>query len=149
MLGALARWSVPTVVTIALSARTLEAKASCPPCQKVTGNQCRACNINQILSCNCEPCLGPPYCSSSGALRAPEGGSSLRAPAPGSQGPGGASRDPRLDLLRQMQRERLRRRDPLSQPLYRDPFGVERRAPAGEPPGLYERLRATPQRRRM
>ncbi|HTT66509.1 MAG TPA: hypothetical protein VMF70_00645 [Gemmatimonadales bacterium] len=68
MLGALARWSVPTVLTIALAARTAAA-ASCPPCTKKSGGRCRACTMNQILNCQCEPCLGAPYCSN--GARAP------------------------------------------------------------------------------
>jgi hypothetical protein len=68
MLGSLVRWSVPTVLTITLAARTAAA-ASCPPCTKKTGGKCKACTMNQILNCQCEPCLGAPYCSN--GVRAP------------------------------------------------------------------------------
>jgi len=67
LLGTLARWTVPSVVTITLGARGLAA-ASCPPCQKKTGGTCRACSMSQILNCQCEPCLGPPYCSAVGPV---------------------------------------------------------------------------------
>jgi len=148
MLGALARWSAPAVVSVALSGRALEAKASCPPCQKRQGTLCRPCSVRDILQCQCEPCLGAPYCAA--PLMA---GPSASYQAPGSQpfgagGPGGAQR---VEALRQLQRERARRRgdDPLSQPLYRDPFGVERRDPRRSyAPSLYERLQQTPERRR-
>lgn len=66
MLESLARWSVPTVLTIALASRTAAA-ASCPPCTRRTGARCRACTTNQILNCQCEPCLGAPYCSGAAA----------------------------------------------------------------------------------
>jgi len=83
LLDTLARWSVPTVVTITLGARGLAA-ASCPPCQKKQGGVCRACTLSQILNCQCEPCLGPPYCSAVGPV----------APAQSRMGSGGAMTQP-------------------------------------------------------
>ena len=50
MLGTMARWTVPTVLTMTLGARVLEAKASCPPCQKKVGAVCRSCTISQMLN---------------------------------------------------------------------------------------------------
>lgn len=133
MLAAMARWTVPTVVTLALSSRSAQA-ASCPPCYKKTGMTCRACSVSQILNCNCEPCLGPPYCS---------GGSP--APPVGRSSPSGLDLGgPRVQqlppsVLRELQMERLRRRAGAEQ-LYRDPFGIERRPP-GSSESLFERLR--------
>lgn len=147
MLAALARWSAPVVVSIALSARPLAAKASCPPCQKRQGTLCRPCSVRDILQCQCEPCLGAPYCAGSGSLVASPSSSYQ---APGSQ-PFGGGGPQRIQALRQLQLEQARRRadDPLSRPLYRDPFGVERRDPRRtSPPSLYERLQQTPVRRR-
>lgn len=66
MLSALARWTAPTVLTLSLGARTAYAAASCPPCTKNTGGKCKACATRDILRCDCEPCLGPDYCSGSG-----------------------------------------------------------------------------------
>lgn len=155
LLGAVARWSVPTVVSITLGAKVLEAKASCPPCQRKQGQSCKACSVSQMLNCNCEPCLGPPYCSPVGALNADP--NAMRAP--GSQPLPGQPSTPstsgsRLDTYNQLQRQRARQQnDPFSQPLYRDPFGVDR-SPYGRPqtpqqPGLYDRLRPdTTSRRR-
>ncbi len=82
MLAALARWSVPTVLTMTLITREARAAASCPPCTKKTGGVCRACTMNQILNCQCEPCLGAPYCANGarasvsrpGAMTAPSSG---------------------------------------------------------------------------
>lgn len=148
LIGALARWSVPTVVTFTLGARVLEAKASCPPCQRKQGQQCKACSVSQMLNCNCEPCLGPPYCSPVGNLNS--GPSNVQAPGSGRLPgqPGGTTSDAnqRLNTYFQLQRERARmQNDPFSQPLYRDPYGTDR-SPFGRPqtpqqPGLYDRLR--------
>lgn len=152
LLSALARWSVPTVVTIAFSARPLQAKASCPPCRKrnppVTGT-CRPCTVNQMLSCQCEPCLGPPYCSGASSVVAPPG--SLTQPAaPGSQGIGTSPfNDPRREALRQIQLERQRRRTTPNAELFPDPFRLDRPGGQRQPaPSLYERLQQTPQGRR-
>ncbi len=152
MLGTLARWTVPTVATIALSARPLQAKASCPPCQKKQGAQCKPCAVNQILQCNCEPCLGPPYCAAVGpsARPNPSNISGYGTTSPGASYSTGAAQ--RSQALRELQRQRLRQQpaDPFQRPLYRDPFGVERRDPRAPtaPPSLYERLQQTPQGRR-
>ena len=68
MVAALARWTVPTVLTLSLGVRSAMAASSCPPCTRKKpqspGGVCRACTVNEILSCNCEPCLGAPYCPS-------------------------------------------------------------------------------------
>ncbi len=87
LIAALARWSVPTVVTLSLGARALHA-ASCPPCTKRTGGTCKACSTSQILNCQCEPCLGPPYCAA--AVPAPPAFQS----APGAGSPGGGAAAP-------------------------------------------------------
>lgn len=72
MVSALARWTVPTVLTLSLGARAAFAAASCPPCTKKNPSTgaCRACSVNQQLNCQCEPCLGPPYCPSGGGVAA-------------------------------------------------------------------------------
>jgi len=151
MLNAVARWTVPTVVTLTLGARVLEAKASCPPCQKKVGAVCRACTISQMLNCSCEPCLGPPYCAAVGPV-APANPMSSSSPAPGSQplvrpqpgstAPGG----PRMSPYLQSQRDRaLQLRDPFKQPVYSDPFGAQRRDQPNT--GLYQRLRPDTLRR--
>lgn len=144
MLGAAARWSVPTVVTLTLGSKVLQAQASCPPCQRRTGPTCKACQLNQMMNCNCEPCLGPPYCGG-GAIMSGSSQSGAM-PAPGSQRLGQTSADAqRQNLYLEMQRQRARQQnDPFSQPLYRDPFGVQRSPysrPNQQTPGLYERLR--------
>jgi len=147
ILGTAARWTVPTVVTMTLGARVLEAKASCPPCQKKVGAACRACTISQMLNCSCEPCLGPPYCAAvgpsapAGVYSAP-GSQSLIKTAPGNNsGPQGG-----LSPYQQMLRDRARAaRDPFRQPLYDDPFGA-RRDPM-QNGGLYNRLRPDTTRR--
>lgn len=151
MLGAVARWTVPTVVTLTLGARVLEAKASCPPCQKKVGAVCKACSISQMLNCSCEPCLGPPYCAAvgpvapanpiSGNTQAP-GSQSLTRPVPGAASTNGQPMSPYL----QSQRERaLQLRDPFRQPAYTDPFGAQRRDQPNA--GLYQRLRPDSLRR--
>ena len=149
MVGTVARWTVPTVVTITLGAKALEAKASCPPCQKKVSGLCKACTVSQMVNCQCEPCLGPPYCAAVGPS-APSFNS--QAPAPGSQPlgpqqPGQSSQTPGgLTPLQQLQNQRSQAaRDPFNQPLYHDPFGADRR-PMNEP-GLYERLRPDTARR--
>ena len=139
----MARWTVPTVVTITLGARVLEAKASCPPCQKKVGGVCKACTISAMLNCQCEPCLGPPYCTAVGPaapvnpnLTAAPGSQPLLRDAPGTSpaAPGA------LTPAQQLQLERSRSlRDPFSQPVYRDPFGSDRRPT--QPGSRAERLR--------
>ncbi len=82
MLAALARWTVPTVLSMTLVTRRAQAVASCPPCTQKTGGRCRSCSMNQILNCQCEPCLGAPYCVNGvrapgvrpGAMTAPRSG---------------------------------------------------------------------------
>lgn len=150
MLGTMARWTVPTVLTMTLGARVLEAKASCPPCQKKVGAVCRSCTISQMLNCSCEPCLGPPYCSAVGPVSGmrPEPGQTR---APGSQpilrdGPGAAQGG--LTPYQQMMRDRARAaRDPFrDRPMYEDPFGAKKNE-LRNPAGLYDRLRPDTLRR--
>lgn len=102
VLSALARWTVPTVLTLSLGARVAQAVISCPPCTKNVGGKCKACSMNQILNCQCEPCLGSPSCSpaaqlSPGALQSrgpgfvptgvqPPGGAPLGVRVPGARG---------------------------------------------------------------
>jgi len=74
MVGAMARWTVPTVLSLTLITRQAQAAASCPPCTKKTGGRCRSCTMNQILNCQCEPCLGAPYCSNGARAPAAEPG---------------------------------------------------------------------------
>jgi len=139
MLSAMARWTVPTVVSIALSARVLEAKASCPPCQRKVGGRCRACATSQILNCQCEPCLGPPYCSS-GLMAAPSGAQGLQVAPLGTSPSTGATPQANRSLYDALRVRPQSTPGALQQPLYRDPFGVEKtRSPLA--PGLYERLR--------
>ncbi len=140
MLKGLARWTVPSIVTIALGARRLQAIASCPPCTKLQAGKCKACTISQIMNCNCEPCLGPPYCPSAGAaaplnpsVRAP-GSTPFSAAPPGSEAPLSPS------VLNELRRRRLQRM-PGREPLYRDPFNTRRPGSTLEPPSLYDRLR--------
>ena len=152
VLGTVARWTVPTVMTMTLGARVLEAKASCPPCQKKSGTVCKACTISQMLNCSCEPCLGPPYCAAVGPS-APAGGTSTFSPvapgdlpitryAPGSGAPTGA-----LTPYQQMMRDRARlARDPFRQHPFDDPFGANRND-LRNPGGLYDRLRPDTTRR--
>lgn len=158
MLGTLARWTVPTVATMTLGARVLEAKASCPPCQKKVSGVCRACTVSQMLNCSCEPCLGPPYCAAVGPVApanpgaptstyiGPGGQAYGRTPVPGTAPtPGEATQ---ITPYQQMMRERARAaRDPFHRPLYDDPFGANSNQP-GTTPGLYDRLRPDTTRRR-
>ena len=147
VLGTAVRWTVPTVLTMTLGARALEAKASCPPCQKKVGATCRACTISQMLNCQCEPCLGPPYCAAVGPVApAIPGG----ATGPGTQ-PLGSNNPytptPTLSPYQQMMRDRARAsRNPFNQPLYDDPFGANR-GTLQNPSGLYQRLRPDSSRR--
>ncbi len=90
LIAALARWSVPTVVTLTLGARALHA-ASCPPCTKRVSGVCKACSTSQILNCQCEPCLGPPYCvtPAAPAFQMAPGAGSAGGPGATSGQPGG------------------------------------------------------------
>jgi hypothetical protein len=159
MLGALARWTVPTVLTMTLVTRQAQATASCPPCTQKTGGRCRACSMNQILNCQCEPCLGAPYCSNGvyapvarpGAMTAPYSGlvpggaASPLSPSPSSPG----LMNPFYRTLRD--RPAFSGRNPFDLPpgsaLPRSPFGGLRSTgvPLDTLPrsrgGLYERLR--------
>lgn len=155
LLGSLARWTVPTVVTITLGSRSLLAWApSCPPCTKRTAGKCRSCSVSQILNCQCEPCLGAPYCStptSPSLMGAPGGGAAPGGAAPGGapdfsmpQLGGGTVTDPRI--MGRAPASGLRgysSPDPLSAPLYRDPFTTtpRYRPLGGEERSLYGRLR--------
>jgi hypothetical protein len=166
LVGALARWTVPSVVTITLGSRSLLAMApSCPPCTKRTAGKCKACSVSQILNCQCEPCLGAPYCTGGG----PGGSSSVAAPPSlGAPSGGGQSGRPGFSIPqigggRYLDDSRLgptygtnlrgySRNSPLSAPLYREPFSTERRYRAlGTSPfednSLYGRLRADTLRR--
>ncbi|OGU02656.1 MAG: hypothetical protein A2085_08265 [Gemmatimonadetes bacterium GWC2_71_10] len=167
LVGALARWTVPTVVTITLGSRSLLAMApSCPPCTKRTAGKCKACSVSQILNCQCEPCLGPPYCTGAG----PGGSSSVSAPPGLGSGPSGASQRrpgfsiPQVGGNRYYDDARLGApptggtlrgysgRDPMSVPLYREPFSTDRRyrglgTSPFEDNSLYGRLRADTLRR--
>lgn len=160
MLGTLARWTVPTVATMTLGARVLEAKASCPPCQKKVSGVCRACTVSQMLNCSCEPCLGPPYCSAVGPVAPANPGTPgatyigpgnqvyTRTPQPGGAPTPGAGTNQGYTPYQQMMRERARQaRDPFNQRLYEDPFGASRNQQPGST-GLYDRLRPDTTRRR-
>ena len=151
LLGAAARWSVPTVVTLTLGARVLHAAASCPPCTKKSAGKCKACSVSQMLNCQCEPCLGPPYCTGAPTPSVNRPGPGLRE-FPGTQRPGlggggalpGDARRRMLDLPRTGRNPYER----LNEPLYRDPFGTRDRvtSPFGDrlprERSLYERLQA-------
>jgi hypothetical protein len=148
LLDTLARWTVPSVVTITLGARGLAA-ASCPPCQRKQGATCRACTVNQMLNCQCEPCLGPPYCSAVGPVapvqpRMGSGGALTEPyqPAPPSALPPSGLRTPATVAPR----PGTPLRDPFGRQVApRDPFGrpmavpTTPRDPAAQ--GLYQRLR--------
>lgn len=149
MVGTVARWTVPTVVTMTLGARVLEAKASCPPCQKKAGPVCRACTVSQMLNCQCEPCLGPPYCAAVGPSSGFQPGLSA---APGSQSPSsvrtpgqnGNATTPGFPSSLDRQKGTASR-DPFRQGFYPDPFGANRNP--NNAPGLYQRLRPDSSRR--
>jgi len=141
MLGSLARWSVPTVLTIALAARSAAA-ASCPPCTKLSGGRCRACTMNQILNCQCEPCLGAPYCSNG-----------VRAPAArplGAVAPQSGLQQP--NLLLQPEQNPLYPSPLQASPFGRSPYGgarpygLSRDSVARSRGSLYDRLRSDQRR---
>lgn len=156
LLGTVARWTVPTMVTITLGARVLEAVPSCPPCTRRSGTKCKACSVQQILNCQCEPCLGPPYCtgvaaaaafSQSGGVAGGAGPGSS-AGAPGSvpmPGVGGGYDSPEYQRLRSQALRGYSRDNPLGAPLYSDPFSAGRNSGQLRSPfdrgGLYGRLR--------
>lgn len=122
LVAAVARWSVPTVLTLSLGARAAYAAASCPPCTKKTGGRCRACTMSQILNCQCEPCLGPPYCTAPGAAAAfqPTSGTS-RFGASGSSGGANSTQD-LYSALRRRQAA-TESASPFATPFGRSPFG--------------------------
>ena len=149
MLGALARWSVPTVLTLVLASRPAEAQLqiSCPPCTRKTGGVCRACTMNQMLNCQCEPCLGAPYCANGARAAAVEPG----ATAPGrglvsDQGSSPASASAQESWFRLLQQPApAAGNNPFASglegpsPFQASPFG---RSPvAGSGGGLFQRLR--------
>jgi hypothetical protein len=151
MLGTLARWTAPTVLTLTLATRRAAA-ASCPPCTKRTGNRCRACTMNQILNCQCEPCLGAPYCS--GGPLAAVAQPSLSGTGQILQAPGGASA-PLSPYLGGGSTPSVP--NPFQSPLQRSPFssvpyggsgpyGVPRDSLLGRSRTLYDRLRADQRR---
>jgi len=122
LVAAVARWSVPTVLTLSLGARAAHAAASCPPCTKKTGGRCRACTMSQILNCQCEPCLGPPYCAAPGgaaAFRATSGASRLGA----SGQSGGANSTQDLYSVLRRRQAGTESTSPFATPFGRSPFG--------------------------
>jgi len=149
LVSALARWTVPTVLTLSLGARAAYAAASCPPCTKKVGGVCRACTMSQILNCQCEPCLGPPYCKSGSPTSAfqPAPNASL---GQGLNGPAPMGQQALENFLRQ--RAYVQDRNPLlpgfggtgigvrGDSLVRGPFGRPLVRPSA-PRGLYDRLR--------
>ena len=146
ILAALARWSVPTVVTLTLGARAAHAAASCPPCTRKVGGVCRACTMSQILNCQCEPCLGPPYCP--GAAPTSTFRPAPNAPFGGEPAPAG---ERALDTY--LRQRAARERSPFAPGLGGRPdsgLGGVLRAPYGRTPGprsLYDRLRPFDERR--
>jgi len=153
LLSALARWTVPTVVTLSLATRTAQA-ASCPPCtKKQPSGSCRACSMNQMLNCQCEPCLGPPYCAS-GITRQPGWATPSFSESQGGTGLG-AQRGASQDVLNALRRRRAltRQDDPFASPFTRrrpgastdSMFGPTPRTPSAR--GLYERLQRPEDRR--
>jgi hypothetical protein len=154
MLGTLARWTVPTVLTLTLATRRAAA-ASCPPCTKRTGGRCRACTMNQILNCQCEPCLGAPYCSGGAAVIQPSVSGGLIQAAPGGA-PGAAGSGPVLSPYfgRGLTSPGA---NPFQSPIQRSPFssvpygasrpyGLPRDSLPGRSRTLYDRLRADQRR---
>ena len=122
LVAAVARWSVPTVLTLSLGARAAQAQASCPPCTRLAGGRCKACNTNQILNCLCEPCVGPPQCAAPGA--APAFRSTTGTSGFGAGGPAGGANPPQ-DLYSVLRRRRAATEstDPFASPFGRSPFG--------------------------
>jgi hypothetical protein len=166
LVSALARWTVPTVLTLSLGARAVQA-SSCPACTKLVGGVCRACTVSQILNCQCEPCLGPPYCpggTPTSAFR-PAPNASLSG---GLDGPAPAGQRAVETWLRQ---RAAQERSPFlpgfggrsgfgargdsifggtSRGPYGRPWSAPGRRPTGSSPGsrsLYDRLRSFDERR--
>jgi len=164
MVAALARWTVPTVLTLSLGTRAAFAATSCPPCTKNKGGVCKACKVNEMLSCDCEPCLGPPYCPRGSGVAPFRPTSGTGAPVTG-----------RADLASALRRRRAGLEGDLAVPspfgrtgrsLADSIFGGGARTPFGGSPGatsleaqrlrsqaaarqgLYDRLREFDTRRR-
>ncbi len=144
MLAALARWTAPTVLTLALAPRRAAA-ASCPPCTRLTGGRCRACTMNQILNCQCEPCLGAPYCA--GGARAALMQPSVSGGNPFLQAPGGVP-GAGAPLSPYGGRANPFARSPFSSTPYGParPYGVARDSLGVRPRTLYDRLRSDQRR---
>jgi hypothetical protein len=149
LLSAAARWTVPTVVTLTLGARVLQAAVSCPPCTKKSAGKCKACTVSQMLNCQCEPCLGPPYCTGGPTPSVMRPGPGLGA-FPGTQRPGQGGGQLPGDVRRRLYEAPRLGRGPyerLNEPLYRDPFGSRDRFAnpfrdrSVRERSLYERLR--------
>lgn len=157
MLGALARWSAPTVLTMFLATRRAAA-ISCPPCTRAKGNSCHSCNTNQILNCQCEPCLGPPQCAAASRAGAMASPGVMSAPPSGPLQGGGASplatpTSPDLTnpFYRTLHRQQsylhanpfdARALSPFRNPLgAANPYGGSANAPLKSGGGLFERLR--------
>ena len=155
LVSALARWTVPTVLTLSLGVRSAYAAASCPPCTKKISGKCRACTVSQILNCQCEPCLGPPYCGAGVPTSAYQPGAPNASFNQGLSGPAPLGRNALETYLRQ--RKTLLDANPLlpgfgprpllgtrADSIARGPFGRTligsgRRSSATV--GLYDRLR--------
>ena len=160
MVAALARWTVPTVLTLSLATRSAYAAASCPPCTKNTGGRCRACTTSQQLNCQCEPCLGPPYCPAPGGV-APMQPSTGTNPSASGQSRGNTEL---INALRQRRSALEGGRAPSPFGRADSIFGRNAQSPFGRGPltpdaqrlrnqsaarqGLYDRLRDFDSRRR-
>ena len=156
LVSALARWTVPTVLTLSLGARSAYAAASCPPCTKKVSGKCRACTVSQILNCQCEPCLGPPYCGGAGPTAAYQPSSPNASLSRGlGGGPAPLGRQALENYLRQ--RANMLDQNPLlpgfgtrADSITRGPFGRPLVSPGRRPSaprGLYDRLRPFDERR--
>jgi hypothetical protein len=161
LVSALARWTVPTVLTLSLGARSAYAAASCPPCTKKVSGVCRACTVSQILNCQCEPCLGPPYCGGAGPTAAYQPSSPNASQSRGLGGPAPLGRQALENYLRQ--RANMLDQNPLlpgfgsrggsgtrADSIARGPFGRPLVSPGlrpSAPRGLYDRLRPFDERR--
>ncbi len=161
LVSALARWTVPTVLTLSLGVRAAYAAASCPPCTKKLAGVCRACTVSAILQCQCEPCLGAPYCPGGARAAAFQPAPSASVTQGGGSGPTPEGQQALETILRR--RAQARSNDPLlpgfgrsradssffgpsRSPYGRLPFGSDPRRTT-TPRGLYERLRANDARR--
>lgn len=161
MLAAVARWAVPTVLTLSLATRSAYAVASCPPCTKKVSGKCRACTTSQILNCQCEPCLGPPYCP-------PPGPVSPMQPSVGANPSASGQAQGNTELLNALRRRRSllegdrtttlfgrpdsifggRAQSPFGRGIGSTPDAQRLRSQAAARQGLYDRLRDFDSRRR-